>query len=183
MKLIIVLASAIAMAACSSPPKNPETIPQRVSQSAKATTALVAKLQEANSSIEIEFDADGEWLALAASGTSLIVGSDTVTPCQDAVLQARSAVAQFMSSLMRSSRMSDVISKAVIDDTPYDAKQSATVARKVTNRLSETSSAITRGLKPRCEINGDVAVGIVTVTVADINAARQVSKKMTELMQ
>ena len=56
MKMLIILASIVALTACSSSPKNPETAPRRMAQTTKVTDAIVSKLRETRGSLEIEFD-------------------------------------------------------------------------------------------------------------------------------
>ena len=188
MKMLIILASIIALTACSSSPKNPETALHRVMQTTKATDAIVSKLRETRGLLEIEFDDNGEWLALAAAGTEPIIGNDETTAYLIAEQRAKGNIAQFLNSNVRTSRSSSMTSRSAVDhsvDLENDSdKKAATAARKAAERITESASAVMKGVRVHSrETDGDTVTVYVVVTAVSISGSRNISKKISGMMQ
>lgn len=185
----ICVASILALAACSSPPKYPETAPARVEQASKAVQTLVTELQTSGGALQIKFDDQGNWLALAATGTADVVGGDNASAIKVARMRANATIAEFLTNGVKSSRTVESLAKSISNSNAKSDgdgvdERSNNVARKLTERMSESSQAMLKGVMvTNANYDGETAVVTVAVTSVSIRGASMVRQQMSGMMQ
>lgn len=188
-RISLALACALALAACSSPPKHPDTAPARVEQATKAAQTLVTDLQTNGGALQIKFDDQGNWLALAATGTADVYGGDNATAVKVARMRANATIAEFLSNGVKSSRTVESLAKSIANsnaksDGDGADERSNNVARKLTERMSESASAMLKGVMvTSSNSDGETATVTVAVTSVSIRGANMVRQQMSGMMQ
>lgn len=188
-RVSLAVACALALTACSSSPKYPETAPARVEQATKASQVLVTELQTSGGAIQIKFDDQGNWLALAATGTADVYGGDNATAIKAARMRANATIAEFLSVGVKSSRTVESLAKSVASsnaksDSDGIDERSNNVARKLTERMSESANAILKGVMVTSSASdGETAVVTVTATSVSIRGAQMIRQQMSGIMQ
>mgnify|MGYP001766627218 CR=1 FL=1 len=190
MKIALILAASIlTLSACSSSPKYPETAPAQVEQSTKAIQALTTELQTSGGALQIKFDDQGNWLALAATGTADVYGGDNATAIKVARMRANATIAEFLSNGVKSSRTVDTLAKTLANNNAKSDgegvdERSNNIARKVTERMSESSQAMLKGVMVTGTVyDGETATVTVGVSAVTIRGAQMVRKQMSGMMQ
>lgn len=186
---VIAILGAISLAACSTPPKYPETAPARVAEASKAVQTITTELQTNGGALQIKFDDQGNWLALVATGTADVYGGDNATAVKKARMRANATIAEFLSNGVKSSRTVESLAKSVAnsnaksDDAGID-ERSNNVAQKLTERMSESASAMLKGVMvTSSNSDGETATVTVAVTSVSIRGANMVRQQMSGIMQ
>lgn len=186
---LILAASILALSACSSSPKYPETAPTRVEQSTKAIQTLTAELQTSGGALQIKFDDQGNWLALAAVGTADVYGGDHTTAVKVARMRANATIAEFLSNGVKSSHTVDTLAKTLSNsnarsDSENVDERSNNIARNVMERMSESSQAMLKGVMVTGSVyDGETATVTVGVSAVTIHGAQMVRKQMSGIVQ
>lgn len=208
MKSYIYALLALVLAACNATPNRQQSNTAGLDKSALSSTTAESAFQELTGTLNLVFDAQGNWVRLSAKGSAGLADDSPASresALMIASLRAKRTLAEFLSSQVKSETTVRRIAKSytrnfqsaeqagdelptdseaepTVDDEKRSAKsaQAHRVASALVERIQESSAAILKGVHVtyRSFEDGRVVVE-VSATRQSIATARQISRAMS----
>lgn len=187
--------AALALTACSSAPPQPTINPSAKavvaalptqSDAEKSVVTSLAELSETNGTLKLTFDDAGNWISIVAIGSADVVSGDFGTALKVARMRANMTLAEFVNTSVRSSNGVDAIahSQSTTGDPDEPAEVKHDNAAKVAEKIKLHANAIIKGAVGTAQmVEGDRASYVLTVTPAQIAAAKSIRMQMSGAFQ